>query len=130
MMKKKYVYILGIVTGYILAVIIGLIVTNCSSDNGVILFPEEGECLSHKSFKIFQVLDDGVALAKELSFSDEAGELYHGMTVLFLTEGKYYFDDEIITPSIGGCIKQIGVYSYITNSDKEKTVPIVVVENE
>lgn len=37
-----------------------------TTNNGIILFEKEGECISENSFEVFQVLDSGEALANEV----------------------------------------------------------------
>ncbi len=46
------------------------------------------------------------------------------MVLLINDEGKYYYDDQIIEIPKGKCLRQIGVYKYMTKAEFEKTVPI------
>ena len=121
------VYLLCVLTGLVLFFIISCIIVDTNSGNSendnFTRFPEMGECISTNSFKVIQVLDNGVALAKEND--SKLKDFYTGITVLFITEGKYYYDGEIITPSHGQCVRQIGIYRYEARGDIEKTVPAV-----
>lgn len=121
-MKKGLLFIAGVITGIILTIIVLVVIADNTSDKGLTLFEKEGECVSDKSFEVFQVLNDGNALASEY----EGFSIATGITVLFLAEkGTSYYDDQVIKIPEGKCAKQIGVYKYITNAGIEKTVPIV-----
>ena len=92
--KKWVVYVLGIVSGIVLTFLSSYLISNCSSNNGVTYFENPGECVSSNSLKVFQVLDDGVALANEIE-----GEynIPTGVIVLLINnEGKYYYDNQVI----------------------------------
>lgn len=122
MQKKWVVYALGIVSGIALTFIVLYLMAGCSSSNGVKYFEKPGDCISTNSFKVFQVLDEGVALANEI----EEYEIPTGVVVLLINdEGKYYYDDQIIKVPSGKCARQVGVYIYPTKMEIEKTVPIV-----
>lgn len=101
-----------------------------STCNGITLFEEEGECISENSFKVFQVLDSGEALANEMEQMHSI-TIPTGLTVLFFNEnGQSYYDDQIIKISSGKCAKQIGIFKYSAKSGMEKTVPIVGIRNK
>ena len=80
---------------------------------------------THK-LKVFQVLEDGSALAKvELDFENPDDDNY-GLIVLFLSdEISTYYDDQIISVPDGKCLRQVGTYRYMTRQNMEKTVPVV-----
>lgn len=121
--KKWVVYVLGIVSGIVLTFLSSYLISNCSSNNGVTYFENPGECVSSNSLKVFQVLDDGVALANEIE-----GEynIPTGVIVLLINnEGKYYYDNQVIKIPAGKCARQVGVYTYLTKKEIERTVPIV-----
>ena len=87
-MKKTHVFIGGIVSCIFLTLIALWIIGASSSTNDITLFKSEGECISTLGFRVFQVLDDGKALANEH---------YTGLVVLFLAEkDNAYYDDQII----------------------------------
>lgn len=83
--------------------------------------------MSLHSFKVFQVLPNGTALAR----SSERPKVEHGFqfgepVVLFLPEDDTsYYDDQIIICPTGKITRQIGTYRYETKNDFVKTVPIV-----
>ena len=124
-MKKLLIFIAGMVSGILLLFLISLFVANQSSNDGLRLFEEEGECVSTNSFQVIQVLDSGSALAREIE-KDYFTSTATGITVLFLNEGNSsYYDEQIIKVPRGKCVKQIGVFKYNTRMDIEKTVPVV-----
>lgn len=124
MQKKWVVYALGIVSGIVLTfLVLYLMAAISSSSNGVTYFEKPGECISTNSFKVFQVLDEGAALANEI---EEEYDIPTGIVVLLINkEGKYYYDDQVIKIPVGKCARQVGVYTYPTKMEIEKTVPIV-----
>lgn len=127
-MKKFLIFIAGIITGIVLFIGISFFVASSSSNNGITLFEEEGEYESVNSFRIFQVIESGNALATELE-----GEfnLPTNFVVLFLNnEGQSYYDDQIINVPAGKHVKQIGIYKYFTKDKIEKTVPVVVIRDK
>ncbi len=118
------------VSGILLLFLISLFVANQSSNDGLRLFEEEGECVSTNSFQVIQVLDSGSALAREIE-KDYFTSTATGITVLFLNEGNSsYYDEQIIKVPRGKCVKQIGVFKYNTRMDIEKTVPVVAIREK
>lgn len=129
-MKKLLIFIAGMVSGILLLFLISLFVANQSSNDGLRLFEEEGECVSTNSFQVIQVLDSGSALAREIE-KDYFTSTATGITVLFLNEGNSsYYDEQIIKIPRGKCVKQIGVFKYNTRMDIEKTVPVVAIREK
>ena len=124
MRKKWVVYVLGVVTGVVLTIGTLFLMSTCStSNNGVTYFEKPGECISTNSLKVFQVLDEGAALANEI---EGEYDIPTGIVVLLINkEGKYYYDDQVIKIPVGKCARQVGVYTYPTKMEIEKTVPIV-----
>lgn len=123
-MKNLGIFVAGVVCGALLIILLGVAYTNGSSDidTGMALFEEEGECISENSFKVFQVLDSGDALANEV----EKYSIPTGLVVLFINkDGLSYYDNQVIKIPSGKCVKQIGTYKYPTKSGFEKTVPVV-----
>ena len=94
-MKKVCIFIGGVVTGAILVVVVSMLIAGGNSTyKGITLFEKEGECISENSFKVFQVLDSGEALANEVK---QGYLIPTGLTVLFLNEdGLSYYDDQVI----------------------------------
>ncbi|MCH5310522.1 MAG: hypothetical protein J1E57_00950 [Prevotella sp.] len=117
-MKKYLVFGGGVITGFVLAFIFAIVVSQCSSSNGVTLFDAPGEIVNEKSFEVFQVLDENAALTH--------GEKGYGAVYLLTNStGKYYYDDEVIIVPDGKVVRQIGIYQYETKNNFGKTVPIV-----
>ena len=93
-------------------------------DDGVTMFDEPGEVFSETSFRVFQVLDKGVAL---VSGNTKYGT-YSGITCLLINkEGKLYYDEEIIKVTQGKVARQMGIYQYQNRDDMTKTVPIIMI---
>lgn len=126
-MNKILIFIGGVIAGIVLVIIVAFIMTHeNSSNNGMQLFEEVGECVSENSFEVLQVLDSGDALAKEVKHGVSIG-----LTVLFLNEDdQAYYDDQIIEMPSGMCAKQVGVFKYIAKSGLEKTVPVVIIRDK
>lgn len=121
-MKKIWVFIVGVITGIVLTVLFATVsyVSSTSSNSGLNMFEEPGECLiSRSSLKIFQVLEPTAALA---IIKDDFSS---GAYLLVNNEGKTYYDDQVIKLPTGKCFKQIGTYQYPTKDDRLKTVPVV-----
>lgn len=121
-MKKTWVFIVGVITGIVLTVLFATVsyVSSTSSNSGLNMFEEPGECLiSRSSLKIFQVLEPTAALAM---IKDDFSS---GAYLLVNNEGKSYYDDQVIKLPTGKCFKQIGTYQYPTKDDRLKTVPVV-----
>ena len=121
-MKKIWVFIVGVITGIVLTLLFATVsyVSSTSSNSGLNMFEEPGECLiSRSSLKIFQVLEPTAALAM---IKDDFSS---GAYLLVNNEGKSYYDDQVIKLPTGKCFKQIGTYQYPTKDDRLKTVPVV-----
>ena len=121
--KGVLLFLGGMVTMLAILLIIGLF--SGSSNNGITWLEEKGECITKSSIEVFQVLEPGMALANTKS---EYG--YMGKVVLIINnDGKAYYDEQIISPTQKGCIRQVGIYEYQTKKDKFwKTVPVVIAE--
>ena len=125
-MKKWLIFGGGVVTGVVLTFLFAFLFSASRSDSndGTTWFEKPGEVIEVKSFKVFQVLDKDAALVNGVSH--EEYDIYSG-TVYLLTNdgGKYYYDDEVIKVPEGKVARQIGIYQYQTQSEFEKTVPII-----
>ena len=127
-MKNVLIFIAGMVTGAVLLLGISFFVAGSSSASGITLFEEEGEIISENSFEVFQVVEDGNALASEVKGKFD---IPTNLVVLFLCEdGKSYYDDQMIEIPAGKCVRQIGTYRYPTKEDIVKTVPIVAIRDK
>lgn len=127
-MKKLLIYLAGLVSGIVLTLLVSMFMVANTTIDDITLFKQEGECISENSFKIFQVVDNGNALASEI---DEEFEFPTNLVVLLLAEkGKAYYDNQIIRIPPGKCAKQIGTYRYFTRDEMEKTVPVVAIRDK
>ena len=137
-MKKLFLFLGGMIVGALLTIgffcLIGSQSTDEGSpesplygDSGISLFSEPGDVLSLKSFKIFQVLPNGTALARSAEKVNVQYKWEYGEPVVFLLpeESSTYYDDQIIKTPSGKVVRQIGIYRYTTKDEFVKTVPIV-----
>lgn len=128
-MKKIWVYLLGILSGVILTFLVSLII-NKSKNSDITYFDEPGEAITVEcygrmrpvtSFKIFQTLDKnaGLALGEDLYSRD--------LLVLVISDGgQSLFDNQTIVAPHGKCFKQIGIYKYKSNDKMHRTIPVVM----
>ncbi len=134
-MKKIWVYLLGLLSGIVIAIVVllvfGLIIRGKNDPgitmlNGMSFFETPGEVIKETSFKVFQALDDGAALAE--GKGDGHSSVYLGLNVLLYNEEKTpYYDEQIVTLPQGKCFRQVGIYRYHAKSGIDKTVPIVMI---
>ena len=115
-------------------VIIGILTTimalflidggNGSNDtlSGLTIFPEKGECITKNKIEIFQTIKPSMALARH-------GRSPNDKLVLLINhEDKSYYDKQEIPIPPKMCARQIGIYQYMTNGGRHKTVPVVIIE--
>lgn len=128
--KSILIYIGGIVTGVILTFVVLVIIALGNAamnpiDEDIVLFEKPQQEINAESFKIFQVLPNGNALA---NVKEPWGS---SMVVLFLAnENASYYDDQIITVPSDKCVMHIGTYVYMTRGETKKTVPVVEITNK
>lgn len=119
-MKKWVAYVLGVITGMILAVALAYCV-NLSNNAGVIgleLFDEPGECMEYSQFEVFQVVGSGCALAN-------ADDSFGSVVLMMPNENQRFYDGQKIELKSDECAQRIGTYKYGTRMDIERTVPAV-----
>ena len=129
-MNKNWIYFIGgLVVGIILTIVtlffIGanIIQEQEEEDQKTTMFEEPGDVIDVKSFKVFQVVEEGKALVH--GESESSSGLYIGAVYMLTNdEGKLYYDDEILKVSKGKEARQIGIFEYKANLG-QKTVPIV-----
>lgn len=125
-MKKTLAFILGIVAGIVLTIITLITINRCTSPaDEIIFFDTEGECVSHTNLRVFQVLDNGDALATLMDYGVVDDSLFDTVVLILAEDGYSYYDNQIIKIPYGKCAKQIGVFKYTTTNNTEKTVPVV-----
>ena len=122
-MNKKSFFI-GMLSGVVLTIValfvIGFVRQKNNEDDAIQYLekPVSYENKKITSFKVFQVLGEDAALAKEIS--DKELDMYLGNTVVLI--GKDFYSDQVITIKNP---KRIGTYSYTNNGGMPKTVPII-----
>lgn len=134
-MKRIWVYLLGVLTGIVVSVIALIIIAiaiNAGNDpatrmsSGMTFFERSGDVIKESSFKVFQALGDGTALAE--GKGDSHSSIYTGINVLLYNEkGTPYYDEQIVTVPHGKCFRQVGIYRYSARSGSVKTVPIIMI---
>lgn len=124
-------FVAGIITGVILVYAFSFcavmyIKNEVSSDNAVQMFDVPQQEVKADEFKVFQVLQDGSALASYEGIIRKEDYVDYGTVVLFPAsdEVSYYDDQKIVLPQ-GKCFKQIGTYRYTAKDGTEKTVPAI-----
>ena len=88
--------------------------------SGLILFEKPGKKAPYKSFKVFQVLERGKALAHEQKDQSDVRLGWHYGPVVCLFDSLHYFTDDEIVKTDG--FVQIGVFQYIDSSLDKRTV--------
>jgi hypothetical protein len=133
-MKNFLIFLAGYVAGIVslILVVVAVAALNDTSEVagthivGLTLFEEPAECLSTRSFEVFQVIDKGVALAREIKSTNSYGNITSDLLVLLINdEGIYYYDDQVVKVPTGKCMRQVGIYQYTTKLEIEKTIPAV-----
>ena len=140
-MKKGLIFFLGMIAGAILTVgILYFIGTGNNSnagnggfssyaygDPGISLFAEPGDVLPQKSFRVFQVLPNGTALAQTSEKLKVEYNFQYGDPIVLLlpSDNNSYYDDQVIKTPTNKVTRQIGTYRYETKNDFVKTVPVV-----
>ena len=110
----------GIVLTIVVLFVIGFVRQKNNEDDAIQCLekPVSYENKKITSFKVFQVLGEDAALAKEIS--DKELDMYLGNVVVLV--GKDFYSDQVITIKNP---KRIGTYSYTNNGGMPKTVPII-----
>lgn len=121
-MNKKSFFI-GMLSGVVLTIVALVVIAfvKGASEGDAIQRLEKPVSYENKkitSFKVFQVIGEDAALAKEIS--DKELDMYLGNTVVLI--GKDFYSDQVITIKNP---KRIGTYSYTNNGGMPKTVPII-----
>lgn len=81
--------------------------------------------------KIFgmQALGDNIALAhvayQHFEYSDGFKDRYDNLVLLIGEVGSFFYDEMVINVGINEEVKQIGVFTYTTVNETQRTVPIV-----
>lgn len=130
-MKKWGLFLGGVATGVVLTFLFAYIVTLAggkSSPDGVTNFDQPGQIMNEQSVEVFQVIADNAALVHGKD-PDSFSDLYLGTVYMLRNyDGKYYYDDEIITLPKGKKFQQTGIYRYDTPKGMSKTVAIIEIK--
>lgn len=110
----------GIVLTIVALFVIGFVRQKNNEDDAIqrLEKPVSYENKKETSFKVFQVIGEDAALAKEIS--DKELDMYLGNTVVLI--GKDFYSDQVITMKNP---QRTGTYSYMNNSGMPMTVPII-----
>lgn len=120
-MKKIWVYLLGVLTGFILTILLSLLVNMSGNGTGIVgasFFDEPGEVFPGTTYEVFQALYEGSALARENGSYDAP------VVMLYDPDGRPFYDDQTVNVPEGQCYRQVGIYQYKTKMGA-KTVPIL-----
>lgn len=124
---KIIFFLLGVVAGAILTFLFLFTYAshqnsnNIVTDDNIVLFEKPTQTIPCDALIIFQVEQNGNALARiENKGSNESILAY-----LFADEDKSFYDEQKIIIPKNKCLKQIGTYRYEILNTVTKTVPIV-----
>lgn len=126
-MKKFGIFLLGIITGVILILFLAAVENDINQYNnpynirGLSMLPKKGSCITSSNIEIFQTLTKGIALAYP-------NGKYNNIFLLLDSSGALFYDGEKIKMPAKKCAKQVGVYTYETQANLQKTVPAVIIE--
>lgn len=121
---NKTSFFIGMLSGIVLTIValfvIGFVRQKNNEDDAIqrLEKPVSYENKKETSFKVFQVIGEDAALAKEIS--DKELDMYLGNTVVLI--GKDFYSDQVITMKNP---QRTGTYSYMNNSGMPMTVPII-----
>ena len=130
--NKFLIFIAGFVSGVLCLLLFSVIVTLRASSgqvDGLTMFEKPEGVIQYESFKVFQVIDGGHALADAGEPRRYSGnyDYFGNMIVLFMAdENTHYYDNQVITVPKGKLVKQVGVYQYPTERGYN-TVPVVAI---
>ena len=131
MLNNILIFIAGIVTMFIIMILLGVAV-NSSNDNGypglAIFEEEEGKCIGAKQIKIMQTLEPNIALAHAKTQPNAIYDPNEILVLLIGDEKTNYYDDQQINIPKGMCAKQVGTYQYQSRELGMKTVPAVTIK--
>ena len=127
-MKKFGLFLGGVLTGVVLTLLVLIVIAASNKTlDGVTNFEQVGDVVNETSVKVFQVIDDNVALVYGQDKNDRNYDYdwYYGAVYLLRNDnGDYYYDDEIVKCPSGKQFRQTGIYQYDTKIGY-KTVPII-----
>ena len=129
-LKSLLIFIAGMVTMFVIMVVIGISMNSSNNGNypGLTLFEEEGKCINAKQLEVMQTLEPNMALSIAKT---QPNSLYDPNEILVLLLGdennSNYYDDLKINIPKGKCAMQIGTFQYEAKMGI-KTVPVVTIK--
>lgn len=125
-MSRLGIFLLGAIFGGTAMFFIGDDIRSESYDNpygisGLKMLENKGDCITANNLEIFQTLSDGLALARHVHD-------YDTFMLLIDESGRLFYDGEKVKNPKNQCARQIGVYTYITAKEIQKTVPAVIMK--
>ena len=129
MLKNILIFVVGMVTMFILMVLFGIAVNSSSNSGypGLTISEEEGKCTGAKQIKIMQTLEPDMALAYAKTQPNVIYDPNEILVLLLGDEKTNYYDDQKIDIPKGMCAKQVGTYQYEAKAGM-KTVPAVTIK--
>ena len=124
-MKNFLIFVAGMVTMFVIILLIGL-VNQYGGDGypGLTILEEEGACISKSQLEVFQVIEPNMALVRPANNIDEM----FNFKLLIGEENSHFYDQQKINIPNGKCVKQIGTYQYEAKNGVMKTVPAVEIK--
>lgn len=121
-MNKYLLFGCGIITGVLLTIAFAWIVNtrDSSETEDIVWFDKPGEIVDEKEFMVMQVLADHAALVMG---EKNVGEIF----MLSNADGKYYYDAETVKVPNGMVVRQVGIYRYLTEKNREKTIRAIII---
>lgn len=125
-MSRLGIFVLGAIFWGTAMFFIGGDIRSESYDNpygisGLKMLENKGDCITANDLEIFQTLSDGLALARPVHD-------YDTFMLLIDESGRLFYDGEKVKNPKNQCARQVGVYTYITAKEIQKTVPAVIVK--
>ena len=130
MLKNILIFVAGMVTMFIIMILLGVAV-NSSNDNGypgLTIFEEEGKCTGARQIQVMQTLEPNMALAHAKTQPNAIYDPNEILVLLLGDEKANYYDDQKINIPKGMCAKQVGTYQYQSRELGVKTVPAVTIK--
>lgn len=129
MIKNILIFLSGMLTMFVITAVFAFIQnTQAVLPSGLTVFEQPGSCINSKQIKIFQTLEQNMALAHALTKPNEIFDENRTLVLILGDENTHYYDDQKIDIPKGLCAKQIGTYKYKTKEDLYKTVPAVEIK--
>lgn len=139
-MKNVLLFVGGMATGAILLLVVLIFIGKITQPEDSPINEEEktsiyegfenGDIIEEKSFKVFQVLENNIALVMGKSDVDKkiSYDVYNGLFYLLIgKEGTTFYDDQIVKVPQGSVVRMNGTFKYTTNSGMDKTVPRIMI---